>query len=84
MLNLNNAGPVEALDEIAKLPGLTVHHEPVETHRVKFDLGFPSPSPTARPARLAVGAATPSTLRPKSRSVPHCSPCRRSNTYSSC
>ncbi|MFJ8630152.1 non-ribosomal peptide synthase/polyketide synthase [Streptomyces sp. NPDC093568] len=40
MLNLNNAGPVEALDEIAKLPGLTVHHEPVETHRVKFDLGF--------------------------------------------
>ncbi|MBO4260719.1 condensation domain-containing protein, partial [Streptomyces griseorubiginosus] len=40
MLNLNNAGPTEALDEIAKLPGLTVHHEPVETHRVKFDLGF--------------------------------------------
>ncbi|MFC7988723.1 non-ribosomal peptide synthase/polyketide synthase [Streptomyces pilosus] len=40
MLNLNNAGPVEALDEIAKLPGLTVHHEPLETDRVKFDLGF--------------------------------------------
>ncbi|MER5296523.1 amino acid adenylation domain-containing protein, partial [Streptomyces pharetrae] len=40
MLNLNNAGPVEALDEIAKLPGLTVRHEPVETDRVKFDLGF--------------------------------------------
>ncbi|CAM5357340.1 D-alanine--D-alanyl carrier protein ligase [Streptomyces glaucescens] len=40
MLNLNNAGPVEALDEIAKLPGLTVRHEPVETNRVKFDLGF--------------------------------------------
>ncbi|MFD0552535.1 amino acid adenylation domain-containing protein [Streptomyces rectiviolaceus] len=40
MLNLNNAGPVEALDAIAKLPGLTVHHEPVETNRVKFDLGF--------------------------------------------
>ncbi|MYV67026.1 amino acid adenylation domain-containing protein, partial [Streptomyces sp. SID2131] len=40
MLNLNNAGPVEALDEIAKLPGLTVRHEPLETNRVKFDLGF--------------------------------------------
>ncbi|WP_367042215.1 non-ribosomal peptide synthase/polyketide synthase [Streptomyces sp. Je 1-332] len=40
MLNLNNAGPVEALDAIAELPGLTVHHEPVETNRVKFDLGF--------------------------------------------
>ncbi|MCF1598956.1 non-ribosomal peptide synthetase, partial [Streptomyces muensis] len=40
MLNLNNAGPVEALDEIAKLPGLSVRHEAVETHRVKFDLGF--------------------------------------------
>ncbi|MEU1130281.1 non-ribosomal peptide synthase/polyketide synthase [Streptomyces sp. NPDC005900] len=40
MLNLNNAGPVEALDEIAKLPGLSVRLEPVETNRVKFDLGF--------------------------------------------
>ncbi|MER7585774.1 amino acid adenylation domain-containing protein, partial [Kitasatospora sp. NPDC097691] len=40
MLNLNNAGPVEALDEIAKLPGLTVRHKSLETDRVKFDLGF--------------------------------------------
>ncbi|MEU7650214.1 amino acid adenylation domain-containing protein, partial [Streptomyces huasconensis] len=56
MLNLNNAGIGEALDEIAKLPGLTVRHDPSETDRVKFDLSFSfaeSHSSTGTPGGLS-------------------------------
>ncbi|MGP3924192.1 amino acid adenylation domain-containing protein, partial [Streptomyces sp. 8N616] len=56
LLNLNNAGLEGALDEIAKLPGLTVRNEPAETNRVKFDLAFSfsgSHSSTGTPGGLS-------------------------------